>query len=182
MSASQSKEVDFSSLKFIRVFTPMHVPKELIEQVKDREYEVDDWFAYQEAICVRQTNEGLQLNPLSMLYVVADEGNKVVGVLWCEVEALAKVLVIQTFSMDKKYWVRGKAVELLAKKAKEIAKECKLKKIMWLNNYPRHSERHGFKRSKLVIMEWCEGDDEPKNEVKLSKDERECNSKDDDLS
>jgi len=159
MSVKESKEINFESLRFIRIFTPMHIPKELIEQVRDRTYEVDDWYKYQEVICLRQTEDGTQLNPLSMLYVIADEGNKVVGMLWCEVNALSKTLVVQTFSMDKKYWLRGKAVELVANKGKEIAKECKLKRIMWMSSYPKHSERYGFKRSKHVAMEWKEEDE-----------------------
>lgn len=173
MSDKGLKEVDFEALRFIRVFTPMHVPKVLIEQVRDRTYEVEDWYRYQELICMRQTPNGPQLNPLSMLYVIADEGNKVVGMLWCEVDALGKTLVVQTFSMDKRYWMRGKAVALLAKKAKEIAKECKLKVIKWLNNYPKHSERYGFKRSKTVLMEWCEEDD-IKEEVEHDDNDKVC--------
>jgi len=34
-----SEDINFDTLRFIRVFTPMHVPKELIEQVRDREYD-----------------------------------------------------------------------------------------------------------------------------------------------
>jgi len=169
----KSKEVDFEKLKFIRIFTPMHVPKELIEQVRDRTYEVEDWYKYQEIICMRKTDTGPQLNPLSMLYVIADEDNKVVGMLWCEVEALSKILVIQTFSMNKKYWLKGKAVTLLANKAKEIAKECKLKKIVWMAAYPKHSERYGFKRSKSILMEWCEEDD-IKEEVEHADNDKVC--------
>ena len=151
------EEVDFEKLRFIRVFTPIHVPKELIEQVRDRCFEVDDWYRYQEQICTHKGPDGPVLNPFSLLYVIADEGNKVIGMLWCEIEALSKVLIIQTFSMDKKYWRRGQAVQLLAKKAKEIAKECNLKKIIWSTNYPKHSERYGFKRSKGVVMEYTFG-------------------------
>ncbi len=159
ISDKHSKEVDFDSLRFIRVFTPMHIPKELIEQVRERHYEVEDWFKYQEIICLRHTEDGPHLNPFSMLYVIADEGNKVVGTLWCEVDALSKALVIQTFSMDKKYWCKGKAVTLLVQKAKEILKECKLKKAMWMTSYPKHSERYGFKRSRSVLMEYKEEED-----------------------
>lgn len=154
MSDNQSKEINFEELRFIRVFTPSHIPKELIEQVKNRTYDVDEWYKYQEVVCLRQTDSGPQLNPLSMLYAIADNGNRVVGVLWCEVVPLENSLVIQTFSMDKKYWVRGKAVSLLADKAKEIVRECKLKTIYWFTNYPKHSEKYGFKRSKSVLMEF----------------------------
>ena len=154
MSEKELSEVDFDSLRFIRIFTPVHIPKVLIEQVRHREFDVEDWYRYQGVICTRQTDQGPQLNPLSMLYVIADEGNKVVGMLWCEIDVLSKILIVQTFSMDKKYWLRGKAMELLSKKAKEILEECKLKKIIWCTNYPKHSERYGFKRSKTVLMEY----------------------------
>lgn len=156
MSPKDSNEIDFESLRFIRVFTPMHVPKELIEQVRDRTYEVEDWYEYQNEICVHQTPNGPVLNPFSMLYVIADAGNKVVGMLWCVVDTLSKTLVIQTFSMDKKYWCKGKAVVLAEKKGKEIARECKLKRVVWCTRYPRHSERYGFKRSKSTLMEWID--------------------------
>lgn len=159
MSDKQSNEVDFESLRFIRVFTPMHVPKELIEQVRDRTYDVDDWYTYQEAICTVASPEGPRLNPMSLLYVIADAKNKVVGMFWCEIDPLGKTLVVQTFSMDKKYWSKGKAVTLVAKKGKEIARDCGLEKIVWCTNYPKHSERYGFKRSKSVLMEYVEEED-----------------------
>ena len=166
-----SEDINFDTLRFIRVFTPMHVPKELIEQVRDREYEVEDWYKYQEIVCVRKTEKGVELNPLSLLYVIADEGNKVVGMLWCEIDTLSKTLVIQTFSMDKKYWNKGKAVTLLSKKAKEIAKGCNLKKVAWITNYEKHSLRYGFKRSKGTIMEWKEEYDNVKEEDNNLKEE-----------
>lgn len=150
------EEIDFNTLRFIRIFTPMHIPKKLIEQVKHRSYSVDDWFKYQEVICLRQTENGPQLNPLSLLYVIADKDNKVVGMLWCEINTLEKTLVIQTFSMIEEYWNKGKAVKLLSEKGKEIAKECKLETIVWFTNYPKHSERYGFKPSKSILMEYKE--------------------------
>jgi len=163
----ENEEVDFDSLRFIRVFTPMHVPKELIEQVRDRTYEVDDWYSYQETICTHPTESGPRLNPFSLLYVIADEGNKVVGMLWCEISTLEKVLAIQTFSMDKKYWLKGKAVSLVSKKAKEILKECNLKKIMWCTAYPRHSQRYNFKRSRQVLMEWNPEEEKINEEIEI---------------
>lgn len=166
MQDSQSKEVNFDELKFIRIFTPIHIPKELIDQVRERNYEVEDWYKYQDLICLRQSDKGPILNPLSMLYVIVDGGNKVVGMLWCEVCSLENTLVVQTFSMDKKYWCKGKAVTLVSKKAKEILKECKLKKIVWMTAYPKHSMRYGFKRSKQVLMEWDGEEIEKKVNIK----------------
>jgi len=152
--SEKKKEVDFDKLKFIRIFTPMHIPKELIEQVRDRDYSVDDWFNFQDVICTRQTPNGPILNPLSMLFVIADENHRVVGMLWCDVEVLSKTLVIQTFSMNKDYWYKGYAVKLLADKAKEIARDCGFRKICWFTRYPKHSQRYGFKRARDVMMEY----------------------------
>ena len=160
MPDKDSKEIDFDSLRFIRIFTPMHIPKELIEQVRDREYSVEDWYKYQEVICLRQTDAGPQLNPLSLLYVIADDMNRVVGMLWCEIDSLSKTLVVQTFSMDKDYWCRGKAVGLLFRKGKEILEECNLKRCIWHTYYPKHSKRYGFKETKGAIMEWCAEEEE----------------------
>lgn len=150
----KDKEPDFSELRFIRIFTPSHIPKYLVEQIKGRDYDVDDWYKYQELMCMRDTPQGPQLNPLSMLYVIADEGNKVVGMLWCDVEPLSKTLVIEMFSIDSEYWYKGKAAFLVADKVKEIGKECKLKKVVWVTRGPKHSEYYGFKKAKESIMEY----------------------------
>lgn len=156
MSDKQKKEIDYSKLQFVRVFTPLHVPKHLLEQVKTRSYEVDDWYRYQMEICTKSSANGPVLNPFNLLYVITDDSYKVVGMLWAEIVDVTKKLIIQTFSMDREYWGGGKAVQLLADKAKEIAEQCKLKSVIWCTNYPKHSERYGFKRSRSVLMEFTE--------------------------
>lgn len=149
----EQKEPDFDKLRFVRVFTPVHVPKYLIEQIKDRDYDVDDWYEYLEIISLREGKNGPELNPLSMLYVIVDESNKVVGMLWCDVEVLSKSLVVQIFSIDKDYWHKGKAAKLAADKVKEIAKECKFNRVLWITSYPKFYEYYGFRKSKTVLME-----------------------------
>jgi len=47
-------------------------------------------------------------------------------------------------------------VKRLSDHVKEIMKKLKVKKSYWLTNYPKHSERHGFKRSRSVLMEYTE--------------------------
>lgn len=147
-------EPDFSKLRFVRIFTPVHIPKYLIEQLKNRDYEVDDWYKYMEIVCIQDTPNGPQLNPLTLLYVVVDEGNKVIGMLWCDVGVLSKTLVIQLFSIDNAYWHKGQAAMMVADKVKEIGKECKMKKVVWVTRGPKHSEYYGFKKSKESIMEY----------------------------
>jgi N-acetylglutamate synthase-like GNAT family acetyltransferase len=147
-------DADFNNLRFIRVFTPDHVPRYLMDQVRHKDYDVDEWYDYQRIMCIQQTQNGPILNPMNLLYVIATKENLVVGVLWCQIDPLSKALVIQTFSMDNLYWHRGAAVRLIEAKAKEVQSECKLKRIYWITNFPKHSERYGFKRSKSVLMEY----------------------------
>jgi N-acetylglutamate synthase-like GNAT family acetyltransferase len=148
------KQPDFESLRFMRVFTPDHIPKHLVKQVKYRDWSVDEWYAYQRSICTETVNGKLNNNPLNHLYVIANKDNEVVGYFWAEISVLEQSLVIQTFSMNQDYWCRGKAVRLLEEHAKKIKEEVNLRKIYWVTNYPKTFERYGFKVSKNVLMEY----------------------------
>jgi hypothetical protein len=148
------KKVD--DLRWIRVFTPDHVPHYLIDQVRERDYSVEEFFKYHQINCMTQGEKGVVLNPFSHLYVLADKENRVQGMLWFTVDPLSKDILIQTYSMDKEYWGKGLAVKKLAEHIKQIRKKGNLNKIYWVTNYPKHSERYGFKRSKSILMEYTE--------------------------
>jgi hypothetical protein len=145
-------------LRWIRVFTPLHIPKYLVENVRDRDYSVEDFYRYQEINCLRETEEGPTLNPFSHLYVLADKEHVVKGFLWFVVDALTKDLVIQTYSVDPEFWYHGKAVEKLAILIKDIRRKGKLNKVYWITRYEKHSMRYGFKRSEHILMEYSETD------------------------
>jgi len=153
----KSEQID--ELRWVRLFNPIHIPKYLVEQVRDRDYTVEDFFKYQEINCMVPGKEGQTLNPFSHLYALVDPDNVVKGFLWFVVDALSKDMIINTFSVDKAYWGKGKAVQRLSDHVKEIMKKLKIKKAFWLTNYPKHSERHGFRRSKSVLMEYEETSD-----------------------
>jgi N-acetylglutamate synthase-like GNAT family acetyltransferase len=151
--------VDFSKLQFIRIFDPVHIPVELVEQVRDRKFSVEKFYEYQSIVCVSKTEHGMVLNPLNLLFVIVNEKKKVIGFLWAVVAPLSQDLVINTFSMHKDYWGKGEAVDLATKKCKEILKESGLNRVYWITNYPKHSERYGFKRAKGVLMEYNIGEE-----------------------
>lgn len=153
---STVKKYNIDDLRWIRVFTPLHIPKYLIENVRDREYSVEDFYQYQEINCLRNTDEGPTLNPLSHLYVLADKENIIKGFLWFTIEVLSKDIIIQTYSIDKEYWYNGKAVEKLSNLMKDILKNSKLKKVFWITKYPKHSKRYGFTESEHILMEYSE--------------------------
>lgn len=153
---SDSKEID---LRWVRIFTPVHIPKYLIEQIKDRDWAVDDYVKYHEINCLNEVNGSLELNPFHHLYALVNKENITKGFLWFTVEPLTKDIHIQNYSMDKEYWNKGKAVEVLADHIKFIRKKANLNKIYWITNYPKHSQKYGFKQSKSVLMEYSEDND-----------------------
>jgi len=161
------EEKKLDKLRWVRIFSPVHIPKYLVEQVRDRDYSVEEFFKYQELNCLIADNGGYTLNPFNHLYVLVDDQNIVKGFLWFVIDSLTKDMVINTFSMDKSYWGEGKAVKMLSEHVKEILKKLKLKKVYWITNYPKHSERHGFKRSKSVLMEFTEVKDGQDNDGRI---------------
>lgn len=154
-----SKEYELDELRWVRLFSPIHIPKYLVEQVRDRDYSPEDFFRHQEINCLIQGKEGMTLNPFNHLYALVDPDNSVKGFLWFVIDSLSKEMIINVFSVDKTYWGKGDAVKRLADHVKEIMKKLKINKVYWLTNYPKHSERHGFKRSRSVLMEFTEVSD-----------------------
>ena len=151
---SELKEKKIEDLRWVRVLSPDVIPKYLVEQVRDRQFEVEDFYKYHSLNCMV---EG-KINPFNHLYAMADQENFVKGFLWFMIDPMTKIVFINTFSVDPDYWYNGKAVKYLIDHMKNLLKKIKLEKVMWVSRYPKHSERYGFKRSKGVLMEYtlCE--------------------------
>lgn len=132
------------------------IPKYLLDIVKDRPYEIEDFYKYQSMNCLINGKNGVQVNPLNHLYLLVDDGNKIVGFLWFVIEPLTKDLFITTFSVDPEFWYQGKAMKLVSDHVKDIMKKAKIKKAYWTTKHPKHSEKYGFKRSRQVLMEYRE--------------------------
>ena len=147
------------NLRWVRGTLADLIPRYLLEQIKHKEYTVEDFIKHQESIIYTSTPEGRLLNPFSHLYYLVNEDNLIKGILWFCVDPLTKNIIIQTYSVDKEYTKEGGAVEKLCVLIKSIAFKAKLKKIYWVTNHPRHSQRHGFKKSKAVLMEYCQVED-----------------------
>lgn len=155
MSAKKMNE-NLDELKWIRIFTPIHIPKYLVEQVRDRDFSVEDFYKYQESSCLTKSNDEPRLNPLNHLYILVNDENLTKGFLWFVIDPLSKNVFVNTFSVDKEYWNKGFAVRKLSEFMKEFLIKSKLKKVYWITNYPKHSEHYDFKRSKSVLMEYME--------------------------
>lgn len=174
-----SDEKDMKDLRWVRIFTPIHIPKYLIEQIKHRDWTVEDYVKYHEINCLTESESGPALNPFSHLYVLVNPDNITKGFLWFTIEPLSKDLIIQNYSIDKEYWGKGKAVEKLADHIKFIKKKANLNKVYWITNYPKHSEKYGFKQCKSILMEYSEEIDGKDNDrgVKAREEHRPADSR-----
>jgi hypothetical protein len=153
---------DINELRWIRVFTPIHIPKKYVENIKPRRYSVEDFYKYQDMVCLTKTGDGFTLNPLSHLYVLANKDNETKGFLWFVIDPLTKDLIVQSYSVDRDYWGKG-AVEKLATHIKEIRKKANLNKIFWITDFPNHSKKYGFKPSNSILMEYSEEQEDGTN-------------------
>lgn len=103
------------------------------------------------------------LNPLNLLFVLADKDKRVMGFIWAIVDPLNKFLCINNFSIDRRYWGKGKAIALLKDWAIEIQKGAKLKKIIWISKHTKYHNEHGFKESRSVLYEYVEEKEDGEN-------------------
>lgn len=169
---------DTCNLKWVRVFSPVHIPKYLVEQVKDRDYSIEDFYKYQEIHgLIPDGKGGTTVNHFNHLYVAVDEENIVKGYLWMLIDPLSKNFFINTYSMDNEYWNRN-AMKFAVEHVKELMRKLKLKKAFWLTRYPKHSERHGFKISRQVLMEFDIDEENIKGEKENGTDLNRRNTED----
>lgn len=147
------------NLSWVRIFDPVHIPREYVEQIKDRRFTVDKFYKFQNLACMNEVDGMVVLNPLNLLFILVDEKKVTKGFAWMFIDELSESLVINSFSMDKEYWNNGKAVKLLQDKCLELKDGAQLKSIFWITRCPKHSEKYGFKKSKQTLMEYQDGRD-----------------------
>ena len=162
-------KADINNLRWARIFTSAHIPVFLVEQIADRDFETEAFLKYVEGNISTSNNlelEQFKLNPLFHVWSLVDTKNIIQGFLWFVIDPLTLDLVIQTFSVSSLYWNIG-IVGKLSEFMKNFRNHFKLNKIFWITNRPKHSEKHGFARSKHILMEY---DDESFKEGKEVKD------------
>ena len=146
-----AKEVaNIEDLEFLKILIPENVrliPRELIEEVKGRLFTPDLFYDYQE-------KQLLYRNPGNLLYVLIDKDKKVHGYLWAEISQLDGSMFINTFSVNKDHWHKGKSLPYIMKHLEKLKNAHKCPRVFWITTNERFFLKHGFKRSKNVLMEY----------------------------
>lgn len=133
------------NLSFVRLKIPKLIPLELIENVKGRTFTPVQFYKYQES----QID-----NPYNHLYVLVDSDKKIHGYLWAEVNILDDSLFVNTFSVNKQYWGKGSAIPKVIKFLEGLKEKVKAPRVFWISTNPKFFEKHAFKRSKNVLLEY----------------------------
>lgn len=150
-SDKKTKLSILDDLSFIRVMTSQHIPRRLIESLKHCDYNIDEFYKTLDNLAMI---DEYTINPLVYIYVIADKDYQIKGFLWFTIEKLINCIIVQNFAMDKEYWGNGANIQFATDFLKSIAKKLKITKAIWNTRYPKVFEKHGFKRSKNILMEF----------------------------
>lgn len=142
---------------WIRLLSPIHIPKYLVEQINGREYETIDFYTYLHDHLMISNENGLCLNPFCYLYLIQDKDLNPCGFLWYTLDTLTKTIFLQEFSMDAKYWNKGQACEMMMDHLHTF-NENKKYKICWLTDRLSPARKAGFKPTKQILMQYMEKD------------------------
>ncbi len=144
-ATKKEEKADISQLEFVRLKIPRLIPRDLIESVKGHTFSPQQFYDYQE----------MQVdNPHNHLYAVVDATKKIHGYLWAESNLLDGTLFINTFSIAKEYWGKGAGIEKAVQFLRTLKEKTKAPKVYWLTTNQRFFEKHGFKRSRIALMEY----------------------------
>jgi len=120
------------------------VPRYLLEQVKDRDWDVDEWYAYQAK---------LQGHVENLVLGLVDKDHQIKGMVWITVDGFSKWLFINTFTVDKKYQRMSKLIKFVKRYIKDLSIKLGIKRALWAARRTKALERYGFKCSEYQLME-----------------------------
>lgn len=141
----EEKDTLLGGLQFVRLKIPRVIPQDLIENVKGRTYTVDQFYTYQE----QQVD-----NPFNYLFALIDDNKKIQGFLWAESNIMEGSLFVNTFSIQKEYWGKGKAIPKVVKFLEELKNKTQAPRVFWITTNEKFFLKNGFHRSKNVLMEY----------------------------
>lgn len=145
MTTATKEEKNIGDLEFVRLRIPKLIPRELIENVKGRTFSVEQFYDYQ----AQQVD-----NSYNHLFALIDEKKKIQGYLWAENNMLDGSLFINTFSICKKYWGKGSAIDLVKDFLTDLADKTNSPRVFWITTNEKFFIKHGFNRSKNVLLEY----------------------------
>ena len=155
---AKEPEKKFSDLTFRQLMDFNFVPRYLLEQMKDKDYDVDRIYYYGQ-LFIR--------SPFNFLFAMTNKDYVIKGILWVTIDPVTELMGVNVFSVDKEYQSNGKESEARDISYKFLKEEFPQKyqqhlaaigvnlrpTILGTTTRPEAWERSGFKRYHRVIME-----------------------------
>lgn len=149
-----SKEKNFDNLKFVLINSPgtspeiidmvfRRIPRELFEQVKDVEFNID---------LLYKVPSGFINKANTRFYVLTDNEDKIKGILWAYINILTEKIQVNFLSVDKEYQFSD-AIEKTLEFVRSWQGENENLKIQIVTLRPHAYEKAGFEQSKQILME-----------------------------
>jgi hypothetical protein len=132
-------------LRIIRIFDMRLVPRELIEDIPGRDYEVDR---------VYELSNQINSSPFNLLYVLSDAGHKIQGFFWAGIDPLTNYLYFHSCGIAKYYRRKGIFKHQVMPFLQTIVDKGNLKGIRGLTVQPELHESVGWERTDLIFMEY----------------------------
>jgi len=151
---------DFDELKFEPLVAPNGlnwVPRKLFEQIKCREWDVENIYKYGPLFIQ---------NPLNRFWVLTDLNHSIKGVLWITIDPVVELIAVNVLSIDKQYQkVNGSlrnsssgVIEKVAEFLHRFQDELKEKggielkrKILWTTTRPRACIKAGARKYRTIM-------------------------------
>ena len=140
-------QTPLEQLHYVKLRIPRLIPADLIESVKGRTFSAEEFYDFQDKHID---------NPYNFLYVLVNDEKRIHGYLWAEQSILDGSLFVNTFSISKDYWGKGKAMQKAFEIVNHIKTSIKPARVYWITTNDKFFVKHGFKRSKNILMEYIE--------------------------
>lgn len=136
-----------TQLTFKPISDPALIPPYLVEQMKGREFEVEQFY---------KVVPLMMRSPFVIFGAFVNMEKEIKGFLLGDVNPLDMWLHIAMLSIDKQYYRKGIIPETLGI-LKHVVKNNELKGIVMVTTRPKAFEIAGFERSKLTRMRYIYG-------------------------
>lgn len=131
-------------IKIIPIPDPRLVPRYLIDQIKEKTWDTDEWYEFN----LQQIR-----NPDNLILGLVDETNLVKGIVWISVDKFNKYVFVNNLSLDKKLQFDKKLFEDIHRYLNSLSVKLNLKTVYWITKRPKAFEAKGYKRSEYVLLE-----------------------------
>lgn len=128
-------------LKFIKATEIDLIPKRLVNQIEERKYSVEEFYAFK------------RLSNSTSIDLIINLKNDIIGFIDYNVDELNKEIYINCLSIDKEYKCDYKTLPFVIDCFKLLSKKLNFA-VIWHCYRPEYFLRHGFNKVKGALLQY----------------------------